>query len=92
MFGQLLPVAEPLLQFAEIMRFTVVGRASGDQPFRRGTWGQTAFLFGCGRAHFFYSWSWYYATHYKSVVVVVSCGHRSNLAAISTTVGSTVPL
>ena len=47
---------------------------------------------GCGRTHLFYNWSWYYTTPFKAVGVVVTRGHRSNLAAISTTVGSTVPL
>ena len=32
MFGQLLPVTERLLQFAEILRFTAFNSASGDQP------------------------------------------------------------
>ena len=54
-----------------------------------GTRGQTASLFGCGRTHLFYSWSWYYITHFKAVGVAVTRGHRSNLAAISTTVGAT---
>ena len=92
MFGQLLPVTERLLQFAEILRFTAFNSASGDQPVRCVTWGKTAFLFGCGRTHLFYSWSWYYTTLLKAVGVVVTRGHRSNRAAISTTVGSTVPL
>ena len=85
MFGQLLPVTERLLQFAEMLRFTALNSASGD------TWGQTALLFGCGRTHRFYSWPWDYTTLFKAVDVVVTRGHRSNLAAIITTVGSTVP-
>ena len=32
MFGQLLPVTERLLQFAEILRFTALNSASGGQP------------------------------------------------------------
>ena len=32
MFGQPLPVTERLLQFAEILRFTAINNASGDQP------------------------------------------------------------
>ena len=32
MFGQLLPVTERLLQFAEILRFTAINSAGGDQP------------------------------------------------------------
>ena len=32
MFGQLLPVTERLLQFAEILRFTAFNSATGDQP------------------------------------------------------------
>ena len=32
MFGQLLPVTERLLHFAEILRFTAFNCASGDQP------------------------------------------------------------
>ena len=32
MFGQLLPITERLLQFAEILRFTALNSASGDQP------------------------------------------------------------
>ena len=61
-------------------------------PFDAGTRGLTPFLFGCGRTHLFYSGSWYYTTHFKAVSVVVTRGHRNNLAANSTTVGVTVPL
>ena len=32
LFGQLLPVTERLLPFAEILRFTAFNSASGDQP------------------------------------------------------------
>ena len=32
MFGQLLPVTERLLQFAETLRFTTFNSASGDHP------------------------------------------------------------
>ena len=72
MFGQLLPVAERILQFAEIRCFTAFNSASGDQSVYCGTWGQTAFLFGCGRTHLFYSWSWYYTTILKAAGVIVT--------------------
>ena len=87
MLRQLLPVTERLVQLAEMLRFTA--RIS---PFDAGTRRQTAFLPNCERTHIFYSWSWHYATHFKAVVIVVTCGYMSNLAAISTTVGATVPL
>ena len=91
MFGQLLlPVTLRFLQFAEILRLTAFNSSAewGSARLMRYLW-QTAFLWDCGRTHLFLQ---LVLVLFKAVGVVISRGHRSNLAAISTTVGSTVPL
>ena len=40
----------------------------------RYLWGQTAFLFDCGRTHLlYYSWCWYYTAHLGAVEIAVTC-------------------
>ena len=79
MFGQLLPVTEHLLQFAEILRFTAVMVQEGISPFDAVPLGANSLSIRFGRTHLFYSWSWYYTTLFKAVGVVVTRSHRSYL-------------
>ena len=90
MFGSFCPLQNIYYSSRRYCALQLLIVQVGISPFD-AVLGDKAFLFGCGRTHLFYSWSWYYTTLFKAVGVVVTRGHRSNLAAISTTVGLTVP-
>ena len=92
MFGQLLPVKERLLLW--LLRYCALQLSIvqvGINPVDAVLGGKQAFCsFGCERTYLFYILSWYFNALLRAVGVV-TCGHRSNLAAISTTVSSIVP-
>ena len=74
MFGQLLPVTELLLhssrRYSAPQLLIVQWRSA---YLMRHLWGQTVFLFDCGRTHLFYSWCWYYTTHLGAFDIADTC-------------------
>ncbi len=78
-------------QFAEILRFTFFTSAVESCPFNAVPLGANSLSIRLWACTFFYSWCSYYTTHLGAVEIAATCEHSSDTAAISTTLGATVP-
>ena len=90
MFGQLLPVTERLLHFAEILRFTAFNSVQvGISPFDAVLGDKQPFYSAAGVKNFS---SAVLGSRLPFLRRLVLSSHVGNLAAFSPTVGSTVSL